>query len=149
MGLLNYTTKIDASKSIAEIQKCLQKHGANAILTEFGDEGFIESLSFKIHVHEQDISFRLPCDWKPVAEILRHETKVPIYVRENDELLKDQSLRVAWRVVKDWVEAQMAILEMQMVTVDQVFLPYAVTKDGSTVYEQICSNGFLLDAPKE
>jgi len=149
MGLLNYTTKISASKSIGEIQELLQKGGAKVILTEFGDEGFIESLSFKVNVKGQDMGFKLPCQWQPVAEILKHEPKVPKYVREDPELLKDQALRVSWRVVKDWVEAQMAILEMEMVEMQQVFLPYMETNNGETVYERLRGNDFLLEPPKE
>jgi len=150
MGLLNYTTKISASKSISEIQVLLQENGAKAILTEFGDEGYIEALSFKVNVKGNDIMFKLPCQWEPVAEILKYEVKVPKYVREDPELLKDQALRVSWRVLKDWVEAQMAILQMEMVEMQQVFLPYAVTRSGQTVYEQISENGFImLDKPNE
>ena len=50
-------------------------------------------------------------------------------------------MRTAWRITKDWVEAQMAIVETKMVTLPQVFLPYAVTQNGQTVYEKILENG--------
>ncbi|WP_189339127.1 hypothetical protein [Williamsia muralis] len=33
----------------------------------------------------------------------------------------EHALRVAWRITKDWVEAQLAIIETQMVTPAQVF----------------------------
>jgi hypothetical protein len=51
---------------------------------------------------------------------------------------------VAWRITKDWVEAQLAIIESQMVTTAQVFLPYAVTSNGQTLYEYIGQNTQLL-----
>lgn len=35
MAILNYTTYIDCEKSISEIQKCLVKHGAHKIVTEY------------------------------------------------------------------------------------------------------------------
>ncbi len=47
---------------------------------------------------------------------------------------KEQAARVAWRIIKDWVEAQIAIIDAGMATVTQVFLPYAQTPEG-TVYE--------------
>jgi len=54
---------------------------------------------------------------------------------------------VAWRVVKDWIEAQLALLETKMVTLPQLFLPYAVTADGSTLYERIAQQpGLFLGA---
>ncbi|GAI93622.1 unnamed protein product, partial [marine sediment metagenome] len=46
-----------------------------------------------------------------------------------------QAVRIAWRIVKDWTQAQAAIIETEMVKTEQVFLPYAITKDGQTVYD--------------
>ena len=86
------------------------------------------------------IMFRLPCDWKPVLHILENDPKVP-RPRKN----REQAVKTAWRIVKDWVEAQMALVETKMVTTQQVFLPYAVMSDGKTLGEKIESNPqFLL-----
>ena len=45
---------------------------------------------------------------------------------------------------KDWVEAQLAIIETSMVTTAQVFLPCAVTNNGLSLYEYISQNTQLL-----
>jgi hypothetical protein len=139
MPLLNYTTNIAPTKTVAEIQAILAKNGAKGILTEFDDEGFIEALSFKIIVNGQEIGFRLPTNWKPVYEVLKLDRKVP-----RSKATPEQALRVAWRITKDWIEAQMAMIETQMVTVQQVFLPYAVTNNGQTVYERFEDNASFL-----
>ena len=56
-----------------------------------------------------------------------------------------QAVRTAWRIVKDWVEAQMALVKTQMATTQEVFLPYAVMKDGRTLSQHVETNpGFLL-----
>ena len=55
-----------------------------------------------------------------------------------------QALRVSWRIVKDWVEAQMAIVDTKMVTLDQVFLPYVIMPDGRTLYERVRDARFVL-----
>lgn len=136
MPLLNYTTSIEVEKTLGEIQKCLTVHGANAILTEFDDEGYVVALSFKISLNGKEMAFRLPTDWRPVLDIMKRDTKVPRRLET-----QPQALRVAWRITKDWVEAQMAIVETKMVTLPQVFLPYAVTKNGRTVYEKILDGG--------
>ena len=57
----------------------------------------------------------------------------------------EQAERVAWRIVKDWVEAQMAILESEMVKLDEIFLPYMVNDAGQTLYEAYVSNQLLLN----
>ena len=44
-------------------------------------------------------------------------------------------VRVAWRILKDWVAAQLAIVETEMVSLDEVMLPYLRSDDGRTLYE--------------
>ena len=48
---------------------------------------------------------------------------------------RDQAERVAWRIVKDWVAAQMAILESEMVQMDEIFLPYMLNDKGQTLFQ--------------
>ena len=143
MPLLNYTTKIDVEKTIGEIQRMLGKAGAMKIMTDY-DEGVISALSFALNVNGQTIGFRLPCDWRPVQEVLkRHKANTS---GRKDKIKTDQvqSVRVAWRIVKDWVEAQLALVETQMVKTEQVFLPYMVVKGGKTLYENMVDAQFRL-----
>lgn len=51
---------------------------------------------------------------------------------------------MGWRIVKDWVSAQMAILETEMVRMEQVFLPYVMTQSGKTLYETMVDHHFQL-----
>lgn len=138
MPLLNYTTTIEATKTVSEIEKNLAKHGAKAILKNFDDDGQISSLSFIIHHGDQDIPFRLPVDPDSVFRVLVRQG-VPTRYKSNH-----QAIRVAWRIVKDWVEAQMAILETEMVRMEQIFLPYMVSESGKTLYETMLDRGFYL-----
>jgi hypothetical protein len=141
-GLFTYTTKIEPGKTINEIQDVLANHGAKAIMTNYGDNGKIESLSFQILVDGQSRAVRLPCDPVPVFKVLSRqyeEGKIPRgFVDEH------QALRVAWRIVLYWVTAQMAILETQMVKLEQIFLPYMVMRDGKTLFESMVKTGFKL-----
>ena len=140
MALKNYTTSIDVTKTLGEIQAKLVKAGANAVLNEYDDQGYIVALSFKIRLNEQDISFRLPSDWRPVLQILEEDCKVPRRL-----CTQEQALRTSWRIIKDWIDAQLAIIETRMVKTEQVFLPYAVGKDGKTVYEYVLEGKLLLE----
>lgn len=140
---LNYTTKIPADRSIAEISQMLAKAGAKKIMHDYDDSGNINALSFMIELDGQPIGFRLPTDWRPVsqiiAEIRRNNTKL-----SRDVLTDQHAINVAWRITKDWVEAQLALLETKMVTTQQLFLPYAVTNNGETLYEHIAQNPQIL-----
>jgi hypothetical protein len=56
----------------------------------------------------------------------------------------EQAYRVAWRNILDWVEAQMALLEIEMVKMEEIFLPYMVNPKGETFFETLEKKGFLL-----
>ena len=51
---------------------------------------------------------------------------------------------MSWRILKDWVQAQRAIVDTKMVRLEQVFLPYAIMPDGRTLYERIRDARFVL-----
>ena len=48
----------------------------------------------------------------------------------------EQARRVAWRILKDWVAAQLAIVEAEQAQMAEVFLPYAVeSQTGQTMFQ--------------
>jgi hypothetical protein len=135
MPLLNYTSKVPAHASVAEINRMLAKAGAKQIMHDYDDAGNIVALSFSLDIGGQVLGFRLPTDWQPVQELLRQQLKNNRNARPW-MYAEEQARNVAWRIVKDWVEAQLAIIETRMVTTAQVFLPYAVNQKGQTLYER-------------
>lgn len=140
MPLLNYTTKIDIFTTLGQIQGMLVKHGAKKILQEYDDDGQVEAVSFMINTPVGVQAIRLPANVDAVHRVL---------TKQKVKCDRSQAERVAWRIVKDWVEAQMAILESEMVTMDEIFLPYMVDKSGNTLYQLFANNVLLLDAPQE
>lgn len=138
MAILNYTTSIDCEKSISEIQKCLVKHGANKIVTDYKN-GSPSAVTFCLTINERLVGYILPANYSGVLKAMKNDRKVP-----NSKCTEEQAQRVAWRIVKDWVEAQMAIVEAQLADMAEVFLPYAVTKTGETMYQYIQNDNQLL-----
>ena len=64
---------------------------------------------------------------------------------------REQATRVAWRIVKDWLAAQLAMIEAGLVDLEEVFLPYAQNQAGRTVYEVMKTerfSNFLMEEPK-
>ncbi|MFA0816009.1 MAG: hypothetical protein ACC608_09510 [Anaerofustis sp.] len=140
MPLLNYTTSIDALKTAGEIEYILIKHGASAIMKNCKD-GHVESLSFMIGTSIGEIPIKMPVNVEPVLRIMTQQKKK----NSNVHATYDQAERVAWRILKDWTEAQMAIIETDMVKIEQVFLPYIVSgSTGKTLFESIEIDNFLL-----
>lgn len=56
---------------------------------------------------------------------------------------------MAWRILKDWVATQMALLDMQMVRFEEIFLPYIKTDNGQTVFERLKEKHFLIEINDE
>lgn len=144
MTLYMETTKIEAHKTIGQIQGVLASYGAVAILVEYEEKEAV-AVSFKVRIADKEIPFRLPCRWEAVHRKLRLKRKP-----KNPKELEIQSKRVAWRQILRWVEAQMALVETEMVRVEEVFLPYAQMRDGKTLFEMMAEKGFkALPSPEE
>jgi len=137
MAILNYTTSVDAVKTAMEIQRKLAKAGAQAILCEYDDNGVMSAMSFRTQTPHGAIFFRLPAQMDGVYRALCKDSKVPRRLKTHE-----QAAKVAWRILKDWIEAQLAIIESGLAELTQVFLPYAQDANGSTVYESIKNKGF-------
>lgn len=135
MPLLNYTTKVDVYTTIGAIQGELVKHGAKKIMQEYDDAGRITALSFQIDTPNGMRGIKLPSNAEAVRRVL---------VRQKVKCDVERSERVAWRIIKDWVEAQMAILESEMVQMDEIFLPYMLNSKGQTVFETYQSQQLWL-----
>ena len=138
MAILNYTTSINCEKSIGEIQKCLVKHGAHKIVTDYLN-GFPSAVTFCLTLNGSMVGFSLPANYSGVLKAMKNDRKVP-----RSKCTDEQAQKVAWRIVKDWVEAQMAIVEAQLADMAEVFLPYAITKNGTTLYKEVQGNGMLM-----
>ncbi len=134
MPILNYTTQIDSYKTITEIQQILAKHGATKIVMDNNEEGLPVALTFCIVFKDNLQAFKLPCNIEGVRKALQKNKKIP-----RAQCTEAQALRVGWRILKDWVAAQMAIVEAELATTTEVFLPYMVLKSGDTLYGSIQS----------
>lgn len=146
--ILNYTTKIEPEQTIGEIQKILSKYGVIGMLTEY-DGRQVSSVSFQLLIEGKKFGYKLPCNWRAVNKIFKQSNENR--VKKNGRLPSlfdtggEQAIRTAWRVIKDWVEAQLALVEINMTTIPQVFLPYTIMRDGKTLGEHVEANpGFLL-----
>jgi hypothetical protein len=56
----------------------------------------------------------------------------------------EQVCRVAWRNIEDWIAAQMTVIELGMVKLEDVFLPYMTDQNGITYFDKLEKKGFLL-----
>lgn len=133
MPIKNYTTKVDIYTSIAEIQKALAKNGAAKIMVDYKDSKPI-AVSFAMNTPQGLRGFSLPA---AVEGTLR------VFERQKVKAEREQAEMTAWRNIRDWVLAQVALVESCDIPIDQVFLPYLTDNKGQTLYE-VYANGQLL-----
>ena len=142
MAILNYTTQIDAFKTVSEIEYILMKHKAKSIMKNYEGES-ISGLSFLIDTGRQQVPVKLPVRIDECLEVLKREKKNS--PRSNIKATREQAERVAWRILKDWIESQMALLDIEMVRFEEIFLPYIELQGGETIYEKLERQQFLID----
>ena len=140
MAILNYTTTVDAYKTVAEIEQILVKHKALSIMKNYDGE-MITAVSFVVDTGYNQIPIKLPAKVNECLKVLENEKKKGT---KNVKATKEQAERVAWRILKDWVEAQMALLDIQMVKFEEVFMPYIVDQTGRTLFEKLEEQQFLI-----
>ena len=141
MPLLNYTTKVSVKKTIGEVQSLLVQAGARQIMAHYDDVGNATGIAFAVETGYGLRSFALPVNAERVHAVLLREKVSSTYQT------KEHAERVAWRILKDWLEAQLAIIATEMVTLDQVMLPYMHDGAGErTVYELYVERQLALPA---
>jgi len=144
VALLNYTTEVPVEKSVMEIQKSLVTHGATKILSDYDGQGNIISISFEVPSPYGPLHIKLPANKDPVLRILERQKRSN--PRLKTKATEDQALRVAWRIIKDWVEAQMALLETEMVKMEEIFMPYVLLPTGQTFFQKFETDRKLLNS---
>jgi hypothetical protein len=133
----NYETGISWQRTVAEIEELLVAIGAEAILKDYYGDGRIAALSFKY----QKRGYRLPANSVKVAELLK---SYPGFKRAMQQHREEQAERIAWRNIRDWFEAQVALIQTSQVEVAQIMLPYMW--DGrETLYEKLKDRQFMLE----
>lgn len=144
----NYTS--NSKQTFDIIKKCLIEHKANQIMFEYDDNGKTKSLNFALKIDDKFIGFKLPARVEKVEGIFLAEKKKKIkwqYERDRIQLSeedKQQAYRTAWANIRDWLTAQMALIDTEQVKMEEVFLPYAVTRDNKTYFEAIQENKYQL-----
>lgn len=140
MPLLNYTTTVPVARSIGQVQGLLVEAGARKVMTSYDHVGHAEGITFAVETGLGLRTFTLPVSASSVLSVLVRDGVPPRYATP------DHAERVAWRIVKDWIEAQLAIIRTEMVTLDQVMLPYMQARDGRTIYDLYLDQQLALPA---
>jgi hypothetical protein len=131
MALLNYTTKIDGWATVTEIQKILAKAGAShfSIRNEGGQPA---AVAFSFDYNGMPLNFALPCNIEGIRLYFENlqgpEREKLVKSGFYSQIKKEPGTisNIGWRIIKDWVEAQAALISIGLATIEEVFMPYLV-----------------------
>ncbi len=140
MPILNYTTEIATERTVGDIQILLARAGARSVQVDY-EGGEPEAVTFVLQLGGELVAFRVPSRWQGVLSILKKDSSREMRPKYRTEV---HARRVAWRIVEDWIEAQIALVQSGQATLPQLFLPHAIGKDGRTLFETVAANPHLL-----
>ncbi|GAI38670.1 unnamed protein product [marine sediment metagenome] len=139
--LKNYTTSVPAERSIGQVQALLIEFGAEKIMLEAKDKR-VFGVTFAFMVNGKLIPFKLPTNDDQVLEYIWNDYKKgKSRYRKTKDDLRDDAYNIAWRIIKDWVHAQLSIIAIGLVRPEEVFLPYLY--DGSRTLAEKFTDGDL------
>lgn len=165
MFLKNYTSDVPVPQTVHRIEQLLIRCGVSGISKEYHPNisGKITALIFSIKLEfGQEWKIRVPVDEEKALQCLWLD-----YVGTDkmnaagSELIwnarkkkkradfKEQAERTAWKIMQDWIEVQLSMIQMQQADFQQVFLPY-VWDGKQTLYDRVKEGGYraLLTAPQ-
>lgn len=112
MPLKNYLSE---SKNIFDkIQRILAEHGASKVMFDYGEGGRLVSITFGIKIGGKDAGFKLPARVENVVRIMYGGEDRYGRPKEITEKQKEQAYRTAWANVRDWIDAQMAMVDTEL-----------------------------------
>jgi hypothetical protein len=114
------------------MQMALAKAGASSIAVHY-TSGSPAGLTFSLTTKYGPQLFTLPVDVVSVQRVLRKQRSAGGMSRVKFDS-SEHAERVAWRISKTWLESQLALVAVQMATIDQVMLPYMHVGPDKTLY---------------
>lgn len=163
MFLKNYTSEVPVSQTIYRIEQVLIKCGVSGITKEYvGTNGEIGAVTFQIEAPAGMLSIRLPANKEKALDALWLDYVDGDKLNEKGDALhwntrkkkrrqdfEDQAARTAWKIIQDWVEVQMSMIELKQADTLQVFLSYVMVSPKQNFYQQCVEQKFAGLLPEK
>lgn len=163
MFLKNYTSDVPVHQTVHRIEQLLIRCGVSGILKEYHPNiaGKITALIFAIKLdHGNEWKIRVPVDEEKALQTLwlnyvngdkmnAAGSEILYNNRKSKKRadFKEQAERTAWKIMQDWIEVQLSMIQMQQADFQQVFLPY-VWDGKQTVYDRVKAMGYRALLPE-
>lgn len=142
MNIRNYTSSVPVINSINFIEHRLASAGATHI-AKFYEENRPVGMIFQITHNNVPLTFKLPAKSLAVYNVLFNAVKRPR--PSTKETIRSQSDRTAWKILSDWVDIQITMIQLEQAEFTEVFLPYFYDlKTNKTLFEKVAANEINL-----
>lgn len=133
----NYTSGVPVDRSVSQIEAKLVAAGATNIVKMYENQQ-LAGLVFDLNADGKSFPIRLPARVEQVHEAL-------------DSRDFAQSQRTAWKIMLDWIDLQLTLIQLNQAEPLEIFMPYIYDgRSKQTVYELMKANEFkMLPQPKE
>lgn len=140
--LKNYTSGVPVDRTISRIEALLVEAGASNITKDYKDNK-LDAVCFMVVMPDSGnkVSVRLPAKVEAVYMTMKDAVKRPR--KGTLDKLHEQAARTAWKLMQDWVEVQLSLIQMHQVEFLQVFLPYVWTGK-TTFYDLLKGQNFKM-----
>ncbi len=141
-NLKNYTSEMPVEKSIKKIHRLLNESGAKDVHFTYTDM-LCKSVKFMMPIKETTLVFSIDAKPDAVFKVMLSKYKNPS--RVNKVKLKEQALRTCWKLIADWVEIQLSLVEIEQAEFTEAFFSNIYDMNThQTFYQRVKDGGFML-----
>lgn len=142
-------TNVSAERSAQEIIREITCRSAATQIRQEHRDGVLIGLAFLISLPDgRQIPVDLPARTEPMRKVLYRNLGPRQKQKMTEEDMAETASRIVWRQLAAWVKAQMALVDLEMVRPEEVFLPYIQVAPNKTMFQAIAERGFEMKALK-
>ena len=134
---------------MARIEDKLVEAGARDIYKSYNSDRECDAIVFVMPIPDNPLPlhFKLPARvdacYEALWKMYRESVKRPSDAMK--KTLREQSLRTAWKIIHDWVEIQISMIQLEQAEAMQIFLPYVYNPESKeTFYEHVKKGQYKL-----
>lgn len=144
MNIKNYTSTVDASRSMAKIEELLVEIGASNVNKQYTNKICI-GITFLLFDQQlqQTLPFHLKAQVDECFLILWKDVKRPR--PDTKAVLQQQANKTVWKILCDWTEIQCSMILLGQAKPLQMFLPFMYDmKSNETLFDKVSSGKVKL-----
>lgn len=133
-GPLNYTTQVAADKTAHECLVVLGKYGAKRAGLAYGKDKIPMGITFVLGTRWGERGYEIALNFDGTSQSLERAYEDRRIERKYTGVAHAQ--KVAWRVLKMWLESNLALVEAGLAEAERVLFPYMLLAPEHTLFEE-------------